>query len=153
MRTFNFSDRHIDLRMLVRRCAISQARATLRRYQAFKQNHTFSAIPQFNTRNMASEGAGTHKDPVTGEFISKTYVSRRAGCHRGVEHDRTSNRELKRREKQRERDARKAEKAAAAPAAQDGTANAPNEDDLNPNVSHPSPSHPSLKQACCSAIL
>jgi lysyl-tRNA synthetase class 2 len=60
---------------------------------------------------MASEGTGTHKDPVTGELISKS--------------------ELKRREKQREREARKAEKAA--PAAQDGTANAPNEDDLNPN--------------------
>jgi lysyl-tRNA synthetase class 2 len=85
---------------------------------------------------MASEGTGTHKDPVTGELISKSYVSRLAGCHRGVEHDRMSNRELKRREKQREREARKAEKAA--PAAQDGTANAPNEDDLNPNVSHPS---------------
>ncbi|KAI9571604.1 hypothetical protein HD554DRAFT_2016300 [Boletus coccyginus] len=62
---------------------------------------------------MASEGTGTHKDPVTGEMISKT--------------------ELKRREKQREREARKAEKAAAAPPAQDGAANAPNEDDLNPN--------------------
>ncbi|KAG9309337.1 hypothetical protein JVU11DRAFT_10829 [Chiua virens] len=62
---------------------------------------------------MASEGTGTHKDPVTGEMISKT--------------------ELKRREKQREREARKQEKAAAAPPAQDGSANAPNEDDLNPN--------------------
>ncbi|KAG6375616.1 hypothetical protein JVT61DRAFT_3183 [Boletus reticuloceps] len=62
---------------------------------------------------MASESTGTHKDPVTGEMISKT--------------------ELKRREKQREREAKKAEKAATAPPAQDGTAQAPNEDDLNPN--------------------
>ncbi|KAF8550633.1 lysyl-tRNA synthetase, partial [Imleria badia] len=62
---------------------------------------------------MASEGTGTHKDPVTGEMISKT--------------------ELKRREKQREKEAKKAEKAAAATPAQDGAANALNEDDLNPN--------------------
>ncbi|KAH0828109.1 hypothetical protein J3R83DRAFT_3780 [Lanmaoa asiatica] len=62
---------------------------------------------------MASEGTGTHRDPVTGEMISKT--------------------ELKRREKQREKEARKAEKAAVAPPALDGAANAPNEDDLNPN--------------------
>ncbi|KIJ05591.1 hypothetical protein PAXINDRAFT_21167, partial [Paxillus involutus ATCC 200175] len=62
---------------------------------------------------MASEATGTHKDPVTGELISKT--------------------ELKRREKQREKEARKAEKVAAAP--QDGSAKpaGPNEDDLNPN--------------------
>ncbi|KAF9227083.1 lysyl-tRNA synthetase [Gyrodon lividus] len=62
---------------------------------------------------MASEATGTHKDPVTGEMISKT--------------------ELKRREKQREKEARKAEKAAAVP--QDGSAKpaALNEDDLNPN--------------------
>ncbi|KAF8444950.1 hypothetical protein L210DRAFT_966544 [Boletus edulis BED1] len=61
----------------------------------------------------SSSSTGTHKDPVTGELISKT--------------------ELKRREKQREREAKKAEKAATAPPAQDGTAQAPNEDDLNPN--------------------
>ncbi|KAF8134362.1 hypothetical protein EV363DRAFT_1582453 [Boletus edulis] len=62
---------------------------------------------------MASESTGTHKDPVTGEMISKT--------------------ELKRREKQREREAKKAEKAATAPPTKDGTAQTPNEDDLNPN--------------------
>ena len=79
---------------------------------------------------MASDGAGSHKDPVTGELISKTCVYH---YHRRIEHDRIPNSELKRREKQRERDARKAEKVAAAPPPQDGSAN---EDDLNPNVSH-----------------
>ncbi|TFY61883.1 hypothetical protein EVJ58_g4236 [Rhodofomes roseus] len=62
------------------------------------------------TENTAS---GTHKDPVTGEMISKT--------------------ELKRREKQREKDAKKAEKAAAAPAKPAAKAAGPNDDDLNPN--------------------
>ncbi|KAH9932521.1 lysyl-tRNA synthetase [Fomitopsis serialis] len=62
---------------------------------------------------MATESAGTHKDPVTGELISKT--------------------ELKRREKQREKEAKKAEKAAAAPAKSAAKATGPNEDDLNPN--------------------
>ncbi|CAA7260715.1 unnamed protein product [Cyclocybe aegerita] len=63
---------------------------------------------------MASEqsaAAGTHKDPVTGEMISKQ--------------------ELKRREKQRAKEAAKASKApAAAPSA---AAAGPSEDDLNPN--------------------
>ncbi|KAF7980382.1 hypothetical protein HWV62_38853 [Athelia sp. TMB] len=67
---------------------------------------------------MASEAtpSGTHKDPLTGEMISKT--------------------ELKRREKQREKDAKKAEKAAAAPPSTAAAAGGPaavNEDDLNPN--------------------
>ncbi|KIJ60071.1 hypothetical protein HYDPIDRAFT_32646 [Hydnomerulius pinastri MD-312] len=62
---------------------------------------------------MAAEATGTHKDPVTGEMISKT--------------------ELKRREKQREKDAKKAEKAAAAPQAASTKPTGPNEDDLNPN--------------------
>ncbi|KIP06115.1 hypothetical protein PHLGIDRAFT_128470 [Phlebiopsis gigantea 11061_1 CR5-6] len=58
---------------------------------------------------MAAESTGTHKDPVTGEMISKQ--------------------ELKRRTKQREKDAKKAESAAAAPQSQSSV----NEDDLNPN--------------------
>ncbi|KAI0784655.1 lysyl-tRNA synthetase [Abortiporus biennis] len=57
--------------------------------------------------------ANLHKDPVTGEMISKT--------------------ELKRREKQREKDAKKAEKAAAAPPKPAANAATTNEDDLNPN--------------------
>ncbi|KAI0075884.1 lysyl-tRNA synthetase [Panus rudis PR-1116 ss-1] len=58
--------------------------------------------------------ANLHKDPVTGEMISKT--------------------ELKRREKQREKEAKKAQKAAAAPAKPAAAAAAgPSEDDLNPN--------------------
>ncbi|PPQ99670.1 hypothetical protein CVT24_009742 [Panaeolus cyanescens] len=64
----------------------------------------------------AASAANTHKDPVTGEMISKT--------------------ELKRREKQRAKDAAKATKAAAAPApkAKEATGSAaPSEDDLNPN--------------------
>ncbi|KAG9049279.1 lysyl-tRNA synthetase [Tulasnella sp. UAMH 9824] len=58
---------------------------------------------------------GTHKDPVTGEMISKT--------------------ELKRREKQRAKEAAAAAKAAAAPqpAAGSAKAAADKEDDLNPN--------------------
>ncbi|KAF9050448.1 hypothetical protein BJ165DRAFT_1414207 [Panaeolus papilionaceus] len=63
-----------------------------------------------------AQAAGTHKDPVTGELISKT--------------------ELKRREKQRAKDSAKASKAATTPAPKakeaTGTA-APSEDDLNPN--------------------
>ncbi|KAH7889016.1 lysyl-tRNA synthetase [Phlebopus sp. FC_14] len=63
---------------------------------------------------MATEATGTHKDPVTGEMISKT--------------------ELKRREKQREKEARKAEKAAAAPPQAASSKPKPtNEDELNPN--------------------
>ncbi|KZT63728.1 lysyl-tRNA synthetase [Daedalea quercina L-15889] len=62
---------------------------------------------------MSTENAGTHKDPVTGEMISKT--------------------ELKRREKQREKEAKKAEKAAAAPAKPTAKATGTNEEDLNPN--------------------
>ncbi|KAG8946896.1 lysyl-tRNA synthetase [Tulasnella sp. 424] len=58
---------------------------------------------------------GTHKDPVTGEMISKT--------------------ELKRREKQRAKEAAAAAKAASAPqpAAGSAKAAAEKEDDLNPN--------------------
>lgn len=61
---------------------------------------------------MASENVNLHKDPVTGEMISKT--------------------ELKRRQQHREREAKKAAKAAAAPQAAAKPA-AVNEDDLNPN--------------------
>ncbi|KAF5328740.1 hypothetical protein D9619_011581 [Psilocybe cf. subviscida] len=67
------------------------------------------------SRKMATEAAaGTHKDPVTGEMISKT--------------------ELKRRQKQRDKEAQKASKApAATPAATAAKPAAPSEDDLNPN--------------------
>ncbi|KIM69591.1 hypothetical protein SCLCIDRAFT_1208047 [Scleroderma citrinum Foug A] len=56
--------------------------------------------------------ANLHKDPITGEMISKT--------------------ELKRREKQREKEARKVERATAAQQAP-SKPTGPNEDDLNPN--------------------
>ncbi|PCH35949.1 lysyl-tRNA synthetase [Wolfiporia cocos MD-104 SS10] len=61
---------------------------------------------------MATESTGSHKDPVTGEMISKQ--------------------ELKRREKQRAKEAKQAEKAAAAPkpAAKE---KATNEEELSPN--------------------
>ncbi|CAL1706032.1 unnamed protein product [Somion occarium] len=63
---------------------------------------------------MASEQAGTHKDPVTGEMISKS--------------------ELKRRQKQREKEAKNAEKAAVAPQKPAAAkVAATNEEDLNPN--------------------
>ncbi|KZT04184.1 lysyl-tRNA synthetase [Laetiporus sulphureus 93-53] len=63
---------------------------------------------------MATEHTGTHKDPVTGEMISKQ--------------------ELKRREKQRAKEAKTAEKAAAAPKpAVAQNAAAQNEDELSPN--------------------
>ncbi|KXN85839.1 Lysine--tRNA ligase, cytoplasmic [Leucoagaricus sp. SymC.cos] len=63
----------------------------------------------------AEQPAGTHKDPVTGEMISKQ--------------------ELKRRQAQRVKEARKAEKAAAAPQndVRPRAEAQPSEDDLNPN--------------------
>ncbi|KAJ7770588.1 lysine-tRNA ligase [Mycena metata] len=61
---------------------------------------------------MATESTGTHKDPVTGEMISKT--------------------ELKRREKARAKEASKASKAPPAPAASAAAAK-PAEEDLSPN--------------------
>ncbi|KAJ7833094.1 lysine-tRNA ligase [Mycena olivaceomarginata] len=61
---------------------------------------------------MAAESTGTHKDPVTGEMISKT--------------------ELKRREKARAKEATKASKAPAPQAAAAKEAK-PSDDDLNPN--------------------
>ncbi|KAJ7232974.1 lysine-tRNA ligase [Mycena haematopus] len=63
---------------------------------------------------MASESTGTHKDPVTGEMISKT--------------------ELKRREKARAKEASKASKAPAPEvAAASQQAAKPSDDDLSPN--------------------
>ncbi|KAL1734820.1 hypothetical protein EV714DRAFT_244794 [Schizophyllum commune] len=68
-------------------------------------------------RTMASESTGTHKDPVTGEMISKQ--------------------ELKRREKQRAKEASKAAKAQAAPAVaakpKAEKSAAAEEEQLNPN--------------------
>ncbi|KAJ2929697.1 hypothetical protein H1R20_g7385, partial [Candolleomyces eurysporus] len=63
----------------------------------------------------AASAAGTHKDPVTGEMISKQ--------------------ELKRREKQRAKEAAKASKAAATPvpAAKEKAEAKPSEEELNPN--------------------
>ncbi|KAN0111989.1 hypothetical protein V8E52_007906 [Russula decolorans] len=65
---------------------------------------------------MESESTGTHKDPVTGEMISKQ--------------------ELKRRQKQREKEARRAENSANRPPApnkDNATVQAANEEDLSPN--------------------
>ncbi|KAJ7749332.1 hypothetical protein DFH07DRAFT_904606 [Mycena maculata] len=75
-----------------------------------RPNHTH--LNAFFLRTMATESAGTHKDPLTGEMISKT--------------------ELKRREKARAKEAHKASKAPAPEAA--GTQQAkPSDDDLSPN--------------------
>ena len=100
---------------------------------------------------MASENAGptpvgTHKDPVTGEMISKQSVIKLSLTfffffeEFWVDRWILIWRELKRREKQRARDAAKASKAPAAAAADSTPATAaapagPSEDDLNPNVS------------------
>ncbi|PFH49008.1 hypothetical protein AMATHDRAFT_64006 [Amanita thiersii Skay4041] len=63
---------------------------------------------------MATDHTGTHKDPVTGELISKT--------------------ELKRREKQRAKEASKANKALPPQKnSSDANGTKPNDDDLNPN--------------------
>ncbi|KAF8893632.1 lysine-tRNA ligase [Infundibulicybe gibba] len=64
-------------------------------------------------RQMSTEPTGTHKDPVTGEMISKQ--------------------ELKRREKQRAKEASKASKAPAPVQEKEKAVAAPSEDDLNPN--------------------
>ncbi|KAK0462462.1 uncharacterized protein EV420DRAFT_1189031 [Desarmillaria tabescens] len=72
--------------------------------------HTHIYNPVY--RKMATEATGTHKDPVTGEMISKT--------------------ELKRREKQRAKEASKAAKPPP-PAAKAKAENKPSDDDLNPN--------------------
>ncbi|KAG8997636.1 lysyl-tRNA synthetase [Tulasnella sp. JGI-2019a] len=71
---------------------------------------TFTAQTRSFRPSIMAEAPGTHKDPVTGEMISKQ--------------------ELKRREKQRVKEAAAAAKAAAAPAAE---AAKPKEDDLSPN--------------------
>ncbi|KAJ7039874.1 hypothetical protein C8F04DRAFT_1032969 [Mycena alexandri] len=73
--------------------------------------HSTSSNAYFS-RTMATESTGTHKDPVTGEMISKT--------------------ELKRREKARAKEANKASKAPPAPAAS-AAATKPAEEDLSPN--------------------
>ncbi|RDX41083.1 lysyl-tRNA synthetase [Lentinus brumalis] len=68
----------------------------------------------YQVRTMASEQAALHKDPVTGEMISKT--------------------ELKRRTKARDIEKKKAEKAAAAPAKPAAAkTSAENEEELTPN--------------------
>lgn len=91
-----------------------------------------------------AESAGTHKDPVTGELISKTCVhflllprTRLTYLARPSE--------LKRREKARKIEAAKAEKAAAAPAKATTAvkSSAADEENLSPNVRPLNPSlHP-----------
>ena len=86
---------------------------------------------------MASESTGTHKDPVTGEMISKTYVAILAFALYALPHSSIPARsELKRREKAREKEAKKAERAAAAPPKPAAAAKsaAAEEEELNPNV-------------------
>lgn len=77
-----------------------------------------------------------HKDPETGEMISKSWVSTlsfRENEERLLTREISS--ELKRRQKQRERQAAKAAKAASAPAAATKPKNAEEgEEELNPNV-------------------
>ena len=104
--------------------------------------------PLYCFRNMASENtgpapAGTHKDPATGEMISKQSVIKfffwKKKKVNWVDRWILIWRELKRREKQRAKDAAKASKAPVAAAVSTSTTAAapagPSEDDLNPNVS------------------
>ncbi len=79
---------------------------------------------------MATEATGTHKDPVTGEMISKTLVDLPFFSLVILIYDR----ELKRREKQRAKEASKAAKPPP-PAAKAKVESKPSDDDLNPNVS------------------
>ena len=77
------------------------------------------------SENAVSTHAGTHKDPVTGEMISKQSVIKVFFCPLfSVDRSIFICRELKRREKHR----------AKAPAAAAAAASI-NEDDLSPNVS------------------
>ncbi|KAJ6486826.1 lysyl-tRNA synthetase [Mycena sanguinolenta] len=73
----------------------------------------YTRLNAYFIRTMASESTGTHKDPVTGEMISKT--------------------ELKRREKARAKEASKAAKAPAPEAAAAAASQQPSDDDLSPN--------------------
>jgi lysyl-tRNA synthetase class 2 len=84
---------------------------------------------------MAAESAGTHKDPVTGEMISKQSVLIILTNRRPFSHQSMLHRELKRRQKQREKEAKRAGNAASQPPAQSNPADDfTNEEDLSPNV-------------------
>jgi len=92
-------------------------------------------------RTMASEQppAGTHKDPVTGEMISKTSAHFVTSFINPVliAPQLTPHSELKRREKQRQKDAKKAEAAANAPPQPNAPADAnaaEDEEALSPRV-------------------
>jgi lysyl-tRNA synthetase class 2 len=86
---------------------------------------------------MALESTGTHKDPITGEMISKQYISSNS-MSRLLSYQSILRRELKRREKQREKEARIAAATANRPPASTGgaTDDVVNEDNLSPNVSY-----------------
>ena len=92
-------------------------------------------VHSYHCRDMATDATGSHKDPVTGEMVSKTSVLFFVAWN-GVLID-CDGSELKRREKQREKEARK---QSAPPNAQTSTkakdtSTTTHEDDLNPNVS------------------
>ena len=91
------------------------------------------------SENTGASPAGTHKDPVTGEMISKqSVINFHFEFFFWVDRCILIWRELKRREKQRNKEAAKASKTPAAAAESSSTtvaAAGPNEDDLNPNVS------------------
>ncbi|KAL0957044.1 hypothetical protein HGRIS_003144 [Hohenbuehelia grisea] len=84
--------------------------STLLRHTSFRHPCKSITVPRFK---MSTEAVGTHKDPVTGEMISKT--------------------ELKRREKQRAKDAAKAAKAPTQAKTAESKEAVVNEDELNPN--------------------
>lgn len=93
---------------------------------------SYSTVPL-----MAAESTGTHRDPVTGEMVSKQYVPIPTNVDPSS-HPSLLHRELKRRQKQREREARRAENAAnQPPVAANATEEVANEEDLSPNVRWP----------------
>jgi hypothetical protein len=86
---------------------------------------------------MESESTGTHKDPVTGEMISKQYAYFPLNFVPFVAHRSALRRELKRRQKQRDKEAKRADNPANRPPApnkDNATEEAANEEDLSPNV-------------------
>lgn len=101
--------------------------------------HTCFSFPQRYTRAMSGEQPNLHKDPVTGEMISKSLATCifvitacLLTCHRISE--------LKRRNEHRAKEARKAEKAAKSAQSATTTQGAAagsttqNEEELSPNV-------------------
>lgn len=117
----------IELRVIMLRLALSRL--------TFHSNH-HRLLSNCRVPLMESESTGTHRDPVTGEVISKQFVYFPPNVV-PVAHRSALCRELKRRQKQRDKEARRAENSANRPPApnkDNATEEAANEEDLSPNV-------------------